>query len=40
MAHQSLKRVLGQIDLFAGVPDDVLDDLVSAGTTLTTRAGG
>ena len=40
MAYQSLKSVLGQIDLFAGVPEDVLSDLVNAGTTLTTPAGG
>lgn len=40
MAPQSLTRVLGQLDLFAGVPDDVLSDLVAAGSTRTTPAGG
>jgi CRP/FNR family transcriptional regulator, cyclic AMP receptor protein len=40
MAQLSLTRALGQIDLFAGVPDDVLGDLVAAGTTLTVAPGG
>jgi CRP/FNR family transcriptional regulator, cyclic AMP receptor protein len=40
MAQLSLTRALGQIDLFAGLPEDVLSDLVAAGTTLTAAPGG
>jgi CRP/FNR family cyclic AMP-dependent transcriptional regulator len=40
MAPHSLTRVLSQIDLFNGVPDDVLGDLANAGTTLKIPPGG
>jgi CRP-like cAMP-binding protein len=40
MAQLSLTRALGEIDLFAGLPEDVLRDLITAGTTLTVPPGG
>jgi CRP/FNR family transcriptional regulator, cyclic AMP receptor protein len=39
MTHPSLQGRLGEIDLFSGVPDGVLSDLVDAGSTHTTPAG-
>lgn len=39
MAYQSLSNALASIDLFSGLPERVLDEVVSAGTTLTFRAG-
>lgn len=35
----SAKQTLAGIDLFAGVPADVISDLASAGATLTTTPG-
>jgi len=39
MSHQSLPEMLKGIDLFAGLPDDVLSDLVEAGATIHTPGG-
>lgn len=33
MRHETLSKTLGRIDLFSAVPDTVLSDLVSVGTT-------
>jgi CRP-like cAMP-binding protein len=40
MAYQPLASVLAGTDLFAGLPEDVLNDVVQAGTTHTTAPGG
>jgi CRP/FNR family transcriptional regulator, cyclic AMP receptor protein len=40
MTAKSMHRLLGDIDLFSGVPDSVLSDLASVGTTFTTPPGG
>ncbi len=40
MTHRSLPKILADIDLFSGVPDSVLSDLVNVGTTFTTPAEG
>ncbi len=40
MSQLSLNRALAQTDLFAGVPDEVLADLIAAGTTLKVAPGG
>ena len=40
MAYQPLPSILAGIDLFSGLPDEVIDDLVSAGTTHSTPPGG
>jgi CRP-like cAMP-binding protein len=39
MSYESLPRFLAKVDLFEGLPADVLSDLVSRGTTLSTPAG-
>ncbi|MDX6297784.1 MAG: family transcriptional regulator, cyclic receptor protein [Nocardioidaceae bacterium] len=39
MTYQTLPKMLAGIDLFSGVPDSVLSDLVSVGTTHSTSAG-
>lgn len=39
MAYQSLSNALASIDLFSGLPEHVLDEVVAAGTTLTFPAG-
>jgi CRP/FNR family transcriptional regulator, cyclic AMP receptor protein len=39
MSPQTLTQTLAGVDLFAGVPSEVLADLAAAGTTLTTPAG-
>jgi CRP-like cAMP-binding protein len=39
MSHHSLPELLKGIDLFAGLPDDVLSDLVEAGATIHTPGG-
>jgi CRP/FNR family transcriptional regulator, cyclic AMP receptor protein len=36
----SLKETLARVDLFAGLPHQVISDLVDAGTTFTTPPGG
>jgi CRP-like cAMP-binding protein len=40
MAYQPLTSVLAGIDLFSGLPDDVLSEIVAAGTTHSTPPGG
>lgn len=40
MTAKSMHRLLGDIDLLSGVPDTVLSDLASVGTTFTTPPGG
>jgi CRP-like cAMP-binding protein len=40
MAYQPLTSVLASIDLFSGLPDAVLEDVVAAGTTHSTPPGG
>jgi CRP-like cAMP-binding protein len=39
MAYQSLNGVLADTDLFSGLPDDVLREVVAAGSTLTFSPG-
>ncbi|HEY7720785.1 MAG TPA: cyclic nucleotide-binding domain-containing protein [Pedococcus sp.] len=39
MSHPSLPEMLKGIDLFAGVPESVLSDLVEAGATIHTPGG-
>lgn len=39
MTYQTLPRILAGIDLFSGVPENVLSELVSAGSTHSTPAG-
>jgi CRP/FNR family transcriptional regulator, cyclic AMP receptor protein len=39
MAHQTLTESITDIDLFAGLPDEVISDLVEAGSTMHTPAG-
>ncbi len=39
MAYETLPQMLSRIDLFAGVPREVLDDLVQCGARLTTQPG-
>lgn len=40
MNIQTLPKMLADIDLFHGVADSVLSDLVNVGATFTTRPGG
>ena len=40
MTFQTLPQTLARIDLFAGLPENVIADLVSAGATFTTPPGG
>lgn len=40
MAYQTLPSILAGIDLFSGLPDAVIADLVTAGTTHSTPPGG
>jgi CRP/FNR family cyclic AMP-dependent transcriptional regulator len=39
MVHESVPRFLAGIDLFEGLPKEVLSDLAGRGTTLTTQPG-
>jgi CRP/FNR family cyclic AMP-dependent transcriptional regulator len=39
MSHESLPRLLAKIDLFEGLPENLLSDLISRGTMLTVPAG-
>jgi CRP-like cAMP-binding protein len=39
MAHRTLSEHLADIDLFSGLPENVLSDLIQAGTTMHTPAG-
>ncbi len=39
MAYHTLSSTLADTDLFSGLPDNVLSDLVNAGTTISTPAG-
>lgn len=39
MANLTLTRALSQIDLFAGLPDDVLQEVIRAGTNLSVSQG-
>jgi len=39
MAHQTLSESLTDIDLFSGLPEQVISDLVEAGSTIHTPAG-
>lgn len=36
MAYESKSKLLSRIDLFSGVPEDVLSDIASAGSTFST----
>jgi len=38
MSYQT-RKFLAQIDLFGGLPDDVLDDLIQRGATIRSRPG-
>ena len=40
MTYQTLPQTLAGIDLFSGLPEHVLSELVRAGTTFTTPPGG
>jgi CRP-like cAMP-binding protein len=39
MAHRTLTESLADIDLFSGLPDQVISDLIQAGSTIHTPAG-
>jgi CRP-like cAMP-binding protein len=39
MSYESVQQLLARIDLFEGLPDEVLSDLVNRGTTLITQPG-
>ena len=39
MAHRTLPELVADIDLFSGVPEGVISDLVQAGSTIHTPAG-
>jgi CRP-like cAMP-binding protein len=39
MSHPSLHDLLASLDLFAGVPEEVLEDVIGAGATIHTPAG-
>jgi CRP/FNR family transcriptional regulator, cyclic AMP receptor protein len=40
MTYRTLPKILAEIDLFAGVPESVLSELVAVGTTHTIPPGG
>jgi CRP/FNR family cyclic AMP-dependent transcriptional regulator len=40
MAHEQLPQMLSKIDLLAGVPVRVIEDLIEAGSIFTIRPGG
>ena len=40
MTYQTLPQILARIDLFSGVPQHVLRDLVESGATFSTPPGG
>ena len=40
MAHEQLPQMLSKIDLLAGVPVPVIEDLIEAGSIFTIRPGG
>jgi CRP/FNR family transcriptional regulator, cyclic AMP receptor protein len=39
MSYETVQKFLARIDLFEGLPDDVLSDLANRGTTLITQPG-
>jgi len=39
MSHQNLPELLAGVDLFAGAPQDCIDALLEAGTTMHTQPG-
>jgi CRP/FNR family transcriptional regulator, cyclic AMP receptor protein len=39
MSYEPVRKLLARIDLFEGLPDEVLSDLVDRGTTLITQPG-
>jgi CRP/FNR family transcriptional regulator, cyclic AMP receptor protein len=40
MPYQTLPKMLSQIDLFANLPESVIEDLISVGVTFETSPGG
>ena len=40
MAHEQLPQMLSKIDLLAGIPKPVIEDLIEAGSIFTIRPGG
>ena len=39
MSHESLPELLARVDLFEGVPDVCIDELIQAGSTMHTKPG-
>ena len=39
MPHESLPELLARVDLFEGVPDVCIDELIQAGSTMHTKPG-